>query len=66
MKAFVVLKPGVEPSVTLCNELISLAKSCLAPYKPPREVEFVESLHKTLTGKIKRKELLSRENQKDL
>ncbi|MCX8177594.1 MAG: hypothetical protein N3F10_04765 [Candidatus Bathyarchaeota archaeon] len=55
MKAFVVLKPGVEPSVTLCNELISLVESCLSPYKPPREVEFVESLHKTLTGKIKRK-----------
>ncbi|MEM3162517.1 MAG: acyl-CoA synthetase [Candidatus Bathyarchaeia archaeon] len=66
VKAFVVLKPGVNPCSALYNELISFVRSYLAPYKTPREIEFADSLPKTLTGKVKRKELLSKENQKGM
>jgi acetyl-CoA synthetase/medium-chain acyl-CoA synthetase len=35
-----------------------------APYKYPREIEFMESLPKTISGKIRRVELREREQQK--
>jgi 2-aminobenzoate-CoA ligase len=60
-KAFVTLKPGVEGSGALVSELQDLARRELAPYKYPREVEFVDALPKTETGKIRRVELRDRE-----
>lgn len=57
VKAFVVLRPGSKPSGTMCRHLQYYVKSKIAPYKYPREIEFVTSLPKTLTGKIKRFEL---------
>ena len=50
-KAFVVLKPG--SSVTEA-ELKTFVKDKLAPYKYPRQIEFVADLPKTATGKIQR------------
>jgi benzoate-CoA ligase len=57
-KAFVVLKPGAEVTD---GELKALVKSKLAPYKYPRQIEFVEQLPKTATGKIQRFKLRERE-----
>lgn len=57
VKAFVVPAPGAEPSDALVAELQSHAKSRIAPYKYPREIEFVETLPRTATGKLRRSEL---------
>ena len=57
VKAFVVLRPGHEPSDALAGELQDHAKQVTAPYKYPREVEFVAELPKTSSGKIRRSEL---------
>jgi 2-aminobenzoate-CoA ligase len=60
-KAFVVLKPGVPPSAALVAELQDHVKKELAPYKYPRRVEFVDTLPRTETGKIRRVELREQE-----
>ena len=57
-KAFVVLKSGA--SVT-AEELKTFVKDKLAPYKYPRQIEFVNDLPKTATGKIQRFKLRERE-----
>ncbi len=54
VKAFVKLKPGVEPSFAMARELQEHVKRVAAPYKFPREVEFVEELPRTASGKIRR------------
>jgi 2-aminobenzoate-CoA ligase len=54
VKAFVVAAPGSEPGGTLARELQEHVKTAIAPYKYPREVEFVEALPKTATGKLQR------------
>jgi long-chain acyl-CoA synthetase len=53
-KAFVVLKAG-----TACSEqeIIEWCQERMARYKVPREVEFVESLPKSLAGKVLRRVL---------
>jgi benzoate-CoA ligase len=56
-KAFIVLKPGHDPSQRLVHELQEFVKKHAAPYKYPRMVEFVPSLPKTATGKIQRYKL---------
>jgi acetyl-CoA synthetase len=66
VKAFIVLKPGYEPSETLIKDLQSHVRRTTAPYKYPRAVEFVDELPKTLSGKIRRNELRMREMQKSL
>jgi len=53
-KALVVLKPGAQAGET---ELIEFCRSRLAHYKCPHSVEFCESLPKTGTGKILKREL---------
>jgi len=53
-KAFVVPKPGHRASGALARDLQSFVKGELAPHKYPRTVEFVASLPKTATGKIRR------------
>ncbi|MFZ5632513.1 MAG: AMP-binding protein [Bacillota bacterium] len=61
VKAFVVLAPGYKPSDDLVKELQEYVKKVTAPYKYPRKIEFVESLPKTISGKIRRIELRERE-----
>ncbi|HEV8675799.1 MAG TPA: benzoate-CoA ligase family protein [Methylomirabilota bacterium] len=60
-KAFIVLKPGQQPSDALARELQEHVKKELAPYKYPRQVEFVAQLPRTETGKIRRVELRQQE-----
>ena len=50
-KAFVVLKPGAAAGE---DELKAFVKDKLAPYKYPRQIEFMADLPKTATGKIQR------------
>ena len=64
VKAFVVLKEGYVPSDALVREMQNHVKEVTAPYKYPRQIEFVESLPKTISGKIKRKDLREQENKK--
>ncbi|WP_030609588.1 class I adenylate-forming enzyme family protein [Streptomyces fulvoviolaceus] len=54
VKAFVSLRPGKEVTP---EELIDFCKARLAAYKYPREVEFLEELPKTGSGKLLRREL---------
>jgi acyl-coenzyme A synthetase/AMP-(fatty) acid ligase len=61
VKAFVVLAPGHVPSPSLAAELQEHVRRVTAPYKYPREIEFVEDLPKTISGKIRRSELRERE-----
>jgi len=64
VKAFVVLKPGREPSDALATDLQEQVKRLTAPYKYPRSIEFTETLPKTISGKIRRNELRERELQR--
>jgi 2-aminobenzoate-CoA ligase len=57
VKAFIVLADFAEPSEELAEKLQGFVKEQIAPYKYPREIEFVEALPKTATGKLKRSEL---------
>jgi 2-aminobenzoate-CoA ligase len=57
VKAFVVLAAFATPSDDLANGLKDFVKEKIAPYKYPREIEFVEALPKTVTGKLRRVEL---------
>jgi acyl-coenzyme A synthetase/AMP-(fatty) acid ligase len=57
VKAFVVLAAEASASDDLIAELQTHAKTQIAPYKYPREIEFVEALPKTATGKLRRSEL---------
>ena len=61
VKAFVVLTVGHQPSDELVKELQDHVKKVTAPYKYPREIEFVRELPKTISGKIRRVELRERE-----
>jgi acyl-coenzyme A synthetase/AMP-(fatty) acid ligase len=57
VKAFVILKQKSNASAELVQELQQHARTVSAPYKYPREIEFVDELPKTQSGKIKRKVL---------
>jgi 2-aminobenzoate-CoA ligase len=54
VKAFVVLKPGNEANEAMVKALQEHVKASIAPYKYPREVEFVAALPRTETGKLQR------------
>jgi acetyl-CoA synthetase/medium-chain acyl-CoA synthetase len=60
VKAFVTLAPGHQGSEQLAAELQEHVKRVTAPYKYPREIEFVGELPKTISGKIRRVELRQR------
>ncbi|MBH8606132.1 acyl-CoA synthetase [Thermoactinomyces sp. CICC 10521] len=64
VKAFVILKENVEPGEELVKTLQNHVKTVTAPYKYPREIEFVDSLPKTTSGKIRRVELRELEKQR--
>jgi acyl-coenzyme A synthetase/AMP-(fatty) acid ligase len=57
VKAFVVLRAGVTPSLELVCELQRHVKNVTAPYKYPREIEFRDSLPKNAAGKVLRRVL---------
>ena len=66
VKAFIVLAKGYKPSEELIKELQNFVKQQTAPYKYPREIEFVESLPKTISGKIRRVELREMEKKRKM
>ena len=55
-KAFIALRPGVEPTRALAGAIFAFARARLAPYKRIRRIAFAE-LPKTISGKIRRVEL---------
>ncbi|HAS50983.1 MAG TPA: acetate--CoA ligase [Gammaproteobacteria bacterium] len=61
VKAFVALKPGYAPNDALRKELIGFARTRLGPAVAPRELEFIDDLPKTRSGKIMRRLLCARE-----
>ncbi|ELZ82855.1 acyl-CoA synthetase [Haloferax larsenii JCM 13917] len=63
VKAYVVLTDGFDGSDDLVTELQEFMKEQTAPYKYPREIEFVEELPKTSSGKIRRVELREQERE---
>lgn len=64
VKAFVILKPGYEPSRELALELFKHCRNILARFKIPRIIEFVPELPKTISGKIRRVELRQLEEER--
>ncbi len=64
VKAFIVLQPGEAPSQALIEEIQGHVRGRLAPYEYPREIEFIDALPMTTTGKVQRKELRKREEAK--
>jgi 2-aminobenzoate-CoA ligase len=63
VKAYVVLQPGVAVGGDLIQAIQDHVKRELAPYKYPREVEFIEALPRTDTGKVQRFVLRDRAKQ---
>jgi acetyl-CoA synthetase len=61
-KAFIVLKPGIEPSLDVARQLFAFIRGRLGPYKRIRRIEFTE-LPKTISGKIRRVQLRGLEQQ---
>ena len=61
VKAFVTLKPGNEPSADLDLAIMNFVRKRLSPLAMPQEIEFVESLPKTRSGKIMRRILKAKE-----
>ena len=57
IKAFIILADGQTPSDTLAQNIQQSVKQRLAAHEYPREIEFVDSLPMTTTGKIRRIEL---------
>jgi len=57
VKAYIVLKAGVDPSDTTRQDIVNYVKSRLSGHNYPREVAFVDALPMTVTGKVIRKEL---------
>jgi acetyl-CoA synthetase len=64
IKAFIVLQPGHTPSANLIEQIQTHVRGRLAPYEYPREIEFIDALPMTTTGKVQRKELRKREESK--
>lgn len=61
VKAFVSLKPGSVPGDELRRELMAFARTRLGAVVAPKEIEFVDSLPRTRSGKIMRRLLKARE-----
>ena len=52
IKAYIVPMPGIPPTEALRQELLDYCAQRIAKYAMPREIEFRESLPKTLVGKV--------------
>ena len=57
VKAFVVLAPGFVASAGLVDDLQRHVRGKLAPYETPKEIEFIDALPMTTTGKVQRRVL---------
>jgi acetyl-CoA synthetase len=64
VKAYVVLSTGYAPSDALVTQLQQHVRGLLAPYEYPKEIEFIDQLPMTTTGKVQRRVLRLREEEK--
>jgi acetyl-CoA synthetase len=55
VKAFVVLKPGLEPSEALAADIQGFVRTRLSAHEYPREVAFIDEMPMTTTGKVIRR-----------
>jgi acetyl-CoA synthetase len=65
VKAFIVLRPDASPSERLAGDIQDFVKHEIAPFKYPRQVEFVNDLPRTASGKISRRALREKEFKAD-
>jgi acetyl-CoA synthetase len=66
VKAFVALKAGFKPSADLDLEIMNFIRKKLSPLAMPQEIEFVDALPKTRSGKIMRRILKAKEWGEDI
>ena len=64
VKAYVVLAPGFQGSPALIHALQQHVRGQLAPYEYPKEVEFIDALPMTTTGKVQRRLLRLQEEER--
>ena len=64
VKAFVKLLPGFNPCDEIIKEIQEHVKKRLAAHEYPREIEFIDEFPVTVTGKVKRRDLREREEQR--
>ncbi|PSN93602.1 acetyl-CoA synthetase [Candidatus Marsarchaeota G2 archaeon ECH_B_2] len=64
VKAYIVLKPGYQPSQELAAQIHDHVQSLLMRHKAPRIIQFVPELPKTISGKIRRNVLRQEEEER--
>lgn len=64
VKAYVVLAPGATGDEALVEALQQHVRGKLAPYEYPKEIEFIDALPMTTTGKVQRRVLRLREEER--
>ncbi len=64
VKAYVVLAPGLRGDDALVQQLQQHVRGKLAPYEYPKEIEFIDALPMTTTGKVQRRVLRMREEER--
>ncbi len=64
VKAYVVLAPGFAAGEALVAELQQHVRGRLAPYEYPKEIEFIDALPMTTTGKVQRRVLRLQEEER--
>jgi acetyl-CoA synthetase len=64
VKAFIVLATGEAPSAAIEDDIREHVRRYLAPYEYPKEIEFIDALPMTTTGKVQRRVLRERERER--
>jgi acetyl-CoA synthetase len=64
VKAYIVLAPGFDGDAALIDALQAHVRTRLAPYEYPKEIEFIEALPMTTTGKVQRRVLRQQEEER--
>jgi acetyl-CoA synthetase len=64
IKAYIVLAAGAAPTQALEDDIRQHVRKYLAPYEYPKEIEFIDALPMTTTGKVQRRVLREREREK--
>ena len=65
VKAFIVLAAGEVPSAAIEDDIRQHVRRYLAPYEYPKEIEFIDALPMTTTGKVQRRVLRERERAEE-